>query len=735
MWPKDFRKKLVLTITVIVIASGLVISQIVTHRYSASLFQAAALQAENIAHNLALNAADKILVNDLVALQNLLDDRIHSNPQIAYLFIIKNHLVLTHTFSNGVPVRLLDANTYTNNQYGHLKKIISNQGDRYLDIAWPIFNGKAGTLRLGLSEKPLRKEIHLLWLQMSAITLGILMVSLLIAHFFIRRITRPLIQLTDTVDKIDEDNLDVSIEIEGEDEIARLAKSFKHKLALIRNYTSRLNDYTDRLEEKNRQLNRAHRQTKISFEIARKVGVLQNLEAVCKFLKEKLQGVIKCKNMVFIIFSNKKSVLFCYSGNRLKTEHGVFVDALVSFLSGFKEMKFLDRSQFPFVANELETAEKSILFPIRIENQSLGALCIGCPGDCECVTTELDMIELVLNQTAGVILRAVLYEDEIGDLKKRTEQTGFRGMIGKDPRMQVVYKLIEDVAPSDATVLIQGESGTGKEMVAHAIHQESHRKNKPFIVINCSAYPATLLESELFGHEKGAFTGALTAKPGRFEQANGGTVFLDEIGEISPAAQIKLLRVLQNKKIERIGGQETLSVDVRILAATHKDLLHEVKNGRFREDLFYRLNVIPIHLPPLRNRRNDIPILALHFLSLFSGIQNKTINGFTSEALRRLLDYSWPGNVRELANTIEHAVVLAKKDMIRASDLPTSFINVEPSPTETGHKLHESEKQHIIEVLKQCQWNKKKAAALLGIGRSTLYVKLKKYQIKSPTYH
>ena len=179
--------------------------------------------------------------------------------------------------------------------------------------------------------------------------------------------------------------------------------------------------------------------------------------------------------------------------------------------------------------------------------------------------------------------------------------------------MQVVYKLIEDVAPTDATVLIQGESGTGKELVARAIHNQSLRKDKPFVVINCAAYPATLVESELFGHEKGAFTGAMRQKSGRFEQANGGTVFLDEIGEIAPSAQIKLLRVLQSQKFERVGGEEQLKVDVRILAATNKDLIQEVKNGTFREDLFYRLNVIPIHLPPLRKRRNDVPL----FKSLF----------------------------------------------------------------------------------------------------------------------
>jgi two-component system response regulator HydG len=271
--------------------------------------------------------------------------------------------------------------------------------------------------------------------------------------------------------------------------------------------------------------------------------------------------------------------------------------------------------------------------------------------------------------------------------------------------------------------------------VAHAIHRNSFRKNKPFVVINCSAYPATLLESELFGHEKGAFTGALKTKPGRFEQADGGTVFLDEIGEIPPSAQIKLLRILQSRKFERLGGRETLSVDVRILAATNKNLLQEVKDGRFREDLFYRLNVIPIHLPPLRDRRNDLLLLVRHFLDRFSKTQNKTVKDFSTEVMRRLMDYSWPGNVRELENTIEHAVVLTKGEQIQVSDLPSAFIRAKTPASNKTVSLEESEKQHLIEALEKCRWNKKKAAQILGIGRSTLYVKLKKYQLKPPTYH
>jgi len=302
--------------------------------------------------------------------------------------------------------------------------------------------------------------------------------------------------------------------------------------------------------------------------------------------------------------------------------------------------------------------------------------------------------------------------------------------------MQNIYRLIEDIAPTDATVLIQGESGTGKELVASAIHRQSPRRDKPFIVINCSAYPVTLLESELFGHEKGAFTGAIRQKIGRFEQADSGTVFLDEIGEISPSAQIKLLRVLQSQKFERIGGEETLNVDVRILAATNKDLLREVTNGSFREDLFYRLNVIPIQLPPLRKRRNDIPLLARYFLHRFALEQNKEIQDFSSEAMRLLLDYPWPGNVRELENSIEHTAVLAKRSKVEILDLPSAIRDAAPPvSSETPGTILENEKKLLQEVLQECGWNKKKTALQLGISRSTLYEKLKKYQIIKPTVH
>jgi two-component system response regulator HydG len=411
--------------------------------------------------------------------------------------------------------------------------------------------------------------------------------------------------------------------------------------------------------------------------------------------------------------------------------HGAF--------SGLTGIRFLEKEKLTAVPLplDLQGARQLAVLPFHSQSGFLGAMLIGCPAECSCVTKELDVIELILKQTSGALRRAVLHEEEIRELRARIEPTAeFSGLIGKDPKMQVVYKLIEDVAPTDATVLIQGESGTGKELVARAIHQQSPRRDNPFVVINCSAYPSTLLESELFGHEKGAFTGASRRRVGRFEQAHGGTVFLDEIGEISQTAQIKLLRVLQSQKFERIGGEQTLSVDVRILAATNKNLFEQVKAGQFREDLFYRLNVIPIQLPPLRDRQNDIPVLAGHFLKGFAGAQRKNISEFNTEAMRALLSYNWPGNVRELENTIEHAVVLAKGRAVEAVDLPSLvFSPVAEEPPASSKTITENEARLLREVLEECNWNKTTAALRLGISRSTLYEKIKKYQIFAPTLH
>jgi DNA-binding NtrC family response regulator len=306
----------------------------------------------------------------------------------------------------------------------------------------------------------------------------------------------------------------------------------------------------------------------------------------------------------------------------------------------------------------------------------------------------------------------------------------FGNIIGKNARMQEIYELISDISKTDSTVLIQGESGTGKELIASAIHFNSHRKGKPFVIANCSAYSQNLLESELFGHEKGSFTGAIRRKIGRFELANGGTIFLDEIGEVSPPTQILLLRVLQDHRFERVGGEETLEVDVRVIAATNKNLIEEMRKGTFREDLYYRLNVIPIFIPPLRERKDDIPLLASYFLQKFSGEKQKKITDFSPEVMEILLAHSWPGNVRELENVIEHAAIIAKKDKIVPKDLP-QYLLQKPLPVQEFVSLQEYEKSLILKTLEENNWNKQQTAKRLKINRSTLYGKMRRYGLVS----
>jgi DNA-binding NtrC family response regulator len=302
----------------------------------------------------------------------------------------------------------------------------------------------------------------------------------------------------------------------------------------------------------------------------------------------------------------------------------------------------------------------------------------------------------------------------------------FGNILGKNSRMQEIYEFISDIANTDSTVLIQGESGTGKELIARAIHFNSHRKTKPFVVANCSAYSQNLLESELFGHEKGSFTGAIRRKVGRFELAHGGTIFLDEIGEVSPPTQILLLRVLQDHRFERVGGEETLEVDVRVIAATNKNLMEEMKKGTFREDLYYRLNVIPIFVPPLRERKDDIPLLASHFLQKFTHEKKKEVASISPEVMETLLAHSWPGNVRELENILEHAIIIAKKDQILPKDLPQHFLQ-KPLPAQQLVSLQDYERSLILRTLKETNWNKHQTSKRLKINRSTLYGKMKRY--------
>ncbi|MBW1784306.1 MAG: sigma-54-dependent Fis family transcriptional regulator [Deltaproteobacteria bacterium] len=310
-----------------------------------------------------------------------------------------------------------------------------------------------------------------------------------------------------------------------------------------------------------------------------------------------------------------------------------------------------------------------------------------------------------------------------------------QNIIGRSEAMVRLLETVAQVAPSEATVLITGESGTGKELIAGAVHFNSPRKDGPFVKMNCAAVTETLLESELFGHEKGSFTGAHKRKEGKFRQADGGSIFLDEVSEMSLAMQVKLLRVLQEREFPRVGGEDTVKVDVRVIAATNKALMEEVEAGSFREDLYYRLNVVPLNVPALRDRNEDVPLLAGHFLKMFAEKNHKQLKGFSPQAMDRLLRYHWPGNVRELMNAVERAVVLSRYEYVDEADLPFVVTDGLPDDTaggalnipERGVSLEDMEKETILKTLASANGNKSEAARRLGITRKTLHKKLKKY--------
>jgi DNA-binding NtrC family response regulator len=330
---------------------------------------------------------------------------------------------------------------------------------------------------------------------------------------------------------------------------------------------------------------------------------------------------------------------------------------------------------------------------------------------------------------------------EISDLKRKlSAQKSFETIIGANEKMKKVIDQAKCVADTDTTVLIQGESGVGKEVIANAIHQASRRKDKPFVAVNCGAIPLSLIESELFGHEKGSFTDAKETKPGKFEQANGGTLFLDELGELPLDAQVKLLRVLEDKKITRVGGIKPIPVDVRILSATNNNLEERVQKGNFRLDLYYRLNIFPIQIPPLRERKDDIPLFIEYFINKFNGELGLHVKNMSKQAMDQLLNYSWPGNIRDLQNAIHSAMILCREETITSAHLP---MRIKGYPVIDGNKVEfdsgldenlksinsKLEKDLIIEALNKCNYNRTEAANLLKISRKTLFNKMKQHNL------
>jgi Nif-specific regulatory protein len=383
-----------------------------------------------------------------------------------------------------------------------------------------------------------------------------------------------------------------------------------------------------------------------------------------------------------------------------------------------------------------------ICVPIKLGNEVVGALSADRLFE---VGISLQEDVRLLSIIASMIAQAVRLRQAAQEERHRLLEENLRlqdalkerfkpsNIVGNSKGMQIVYDLIAQVSRSDTTVLIRGESGTGKELVAHAIHFNSLRASKPFIKVNCGALPESVVESELFGHERGAFTGAIATRKGRFELAHGGTIFLDEIGDLSPTTQIKFLRVLQEKEFERVGGTQTIKTDVRVMTATNRELEELIEEGNFRQDLYYRLNVFPIHIPPLRDRKTDIPLLADYFVEKYSKVNHKNIRRISTPAIDMLMSYHWPGNVRELENCIERAVLLSSDHVIHGHHLPPTLQTAEASGT--AHEgtldgtLENVERDLILDALKAARGNKAKAARALGISERIMGLRVRKYGI------
>ena len=411
------------------------------------------------------------------------------------------------------------------------------------------------------------------------------------------------------------------------------------------------------------------------------------------------------------------------ASNLIETEHFdiVITDMKLPDISGFSIIEKVKKKDID-IAVVMITAFSSI--QTAIDAMKKGA------DDYLTKPVNIEELELILKKIWEKRL-LIIQNKELK--QKLNDKYNFSGIIGNTPEIQLIFKTITEIAPTAATVLIYGDTGTGKELIANAIHYSSDRKDKPFVALHCASLSEGVLESELFGHEKGAFTGAISQRRGRFELANGGSLFLDEVGEMNSHVQIKLLRVLETGKFERVGGEKTFESDVRIIAATNRDLEKEIKEGRFREDLYYRLNVINLKLPLLRERKEDIGLLIDNFLVKYSKKNKKDIKGITPQSAKLLDNYDWPGNIRELENAIERAVVMARNEYIEPNDLPSNInVNTKKSRKETfripsGATMKEIEKKVIIETLQTTNGSKSKAAKILGISTRKIEYKIKEW--------
>ena len=505
------------------------------------------------------------------------------------------------------------------------------------------------------------------------------------------------------------------------------------------------------------EFERLQKRLKIFHDITRVIGNIFDLDAL---LKEIIQIIftmfpqaVRCFVALQDSDETQLAIRTIHTKDRsLAAEGNVMSQTLAQrAIRERKSLLIMDAQMDSRVSTSIKIigARSVMCAPLICPQKTLGILQIESKSkDYEFSKADLDLFTGIASQVALLIYSAELFDDlkraneriasENKNLKKQQKvQSSFGNIIGTSPKIKEVLELVKKVSNAPYSVLITGKSGSGKELIAKAIHYNSSRSGQAFVVLNCAAIPRDLLESELFGYEKGAFTGAGETKQGLFEVANKGTIFLDEIGDMHPHTQAKLLRILQEKELQRVGGTKVIKIDVRVLAATNKDLKNAMSSGEFREDLFYRLNVVPVHLPPLCERKEDIPLLITHFLELSCADIGKHVKGFAQEAVTLLLNYSWPGNVRELRNVVERIVTLAPEDSMLGVDmLPPEISNksaVQLQKYKSTGTLYEAQKQleieMIMDALKSAEGNKSRAAELLGISRKVLYEKIEAYKI------
>ncbi len=501
----------------------------------------------------------------------------------------------------------------------------------------------------------------------------------------------------------------------------------EEKIELKRKIRDHAQELESRVQKATADLSHQCSRLQVLLKIGKQAGEIPAYGKMSEFLQEKIESSTGLKCPRIMVLNTIRDGLIGSRSNSRQTKGSALIAEIIKGLKGSPRPltpRDIEKMQLPV---EAAGRENIAMLPIDTEEgDPVGAALVVASGQME--DEDLKFAGLLLSLVAGALRRAVVQEEEISNLRQIVEKEKFGNMIGRHEKMRGIFNLISNVASSDATVLILGESGTGKELAARRVHELSSRSSGPFIVLDCAAYPQTLLEAEMFGHEKGAFTGAVHARKGLFELANAGTLFLDEVGDVPLPSQVKLLRALQFREFHRLGSETVTRVDVRVIAATARNLREEIERGTFREDLYYRLHVIPITMPPLRERLSDLPLLVSHFMErLNGGAANKKIR---PGAMQVLFNHNWPGNIRELENAIEHAFILSGTDGIKAADLPAYLHGYHKHPGRASDGLDHVERSHVMKVLQECRGNKIMAARRLKISRSTLYRKLEQFDIK-----